>query len=80
MDIEDRKRPVKVYWKKRPAAEILDVGSASCQYRVDGDPKIRELRVAVNRKKQLAVIVLDDIEHKIPLEVLRILCGMDLAD
>ncbi len=73
-------RRVKVFWSWKKSVDILDVGDASCQYRVDGDPTIRELRVSVDRERQLAIIVLDGTAHRIPMEVLRILRGLDLED
>lgn len=70
-------KPSKVYWRRRPP-EMLDVGSAHCSYRVVGDPTVRTLSISVDRKKQEGVVVLDGVEHRIPLAVWRIMTEFDI--
>lgn len=65
------------YWKKR-RPEVIGVGEASCQYRIPGDPRVRELMIYLRRDREFAVIELDGTKHEVPFEVVRILQGFDI--
>ena len=67
----------RVYWRRRPP-EMLEIGSSQCSYRVAGDPTVRALSISVDRKKQEGVLVLDGVEHRIPLAVWRIIQQFDI--
>lgn len=61
----------KKFWKIR--SKLEELGTALCRYRLDGSPRVRTLRIALDRDSGYALLYVDGKKHFIPMEVLRIL-------